>query len=59
MKDKREKEIATFIFDGFSEIMLNNMQALFEGERSYLKLIFSKKCTTINDEGASNKPDYL
>ena len=40
--DTREKELVTFLFDGFCEITLNNLQALYESERTHLKIVFAK-----------------
>ena len=39
--DTRQKELVTFLFDGFCEIVLNNLQALYESEKTYLKIVFA------------------
>ena len=57
--DKVEKELATYLFDGFGEIMLNNLQALYEAERAYLRIVFAKGSKKANDGGVSNDPKYL
>ena len=51
LSDKQEQEMATYLFDGFSEVLLNNMQALFEAECAHLKILFSR--------GGHSNPKYL
>ena len=59
LTDKVEKELATHLFDGFGEIMLNNLQALYEAERAYLRIVFAKGSKKANDGGVSDDPKYL
>ena len=51
LSDKQEKEMTTYLFDGFGEVMLNNMQALFEAEGAHLKILFAR--------GGHANPNYL
>ena len=46
LKDKQQKDVATFVFNGFCEILLNNMNALYEGDKWYLDKLFATKRTT-------------
>ena len=39
--EKKDKDIIFYVFDGFKEILLNNLEALYEGERAGLELLLS------------------
>ena len=58
-KTDREKEIVDFLFDGFSQILLNNIQALFEAEQANLDIVFKYENLPSGDDDTTQKADYL
>ena len=45
----RSKDIAFYCFDGFLDILANNLQTLFEGEHAGLKAVFQLHSTDADE----------
>lgn len=61
-KTDRERELAEYLFDGFSTVLLNNLKALFESERAHLAFIFEclpKNGTTAEYVQSTFYPELL
>lgn len=51
---KKQRNLLFYCLDGFLDILCNNMQALFESEKTTLKIVFATGCTS-----AALPADYL